>query len=53
MKRTIKVLLVIIVGSFIIGSSINIVSPYRATIVKKEGGGPQEGYHSEYLDICR
>jgi ferric-dicitrate binding protein FerR (iron transport regulator) len=37
MKRTIKVLLVIIVGSFIIGSSINIVSPYRATIVKKEG----------------
>ena len=37
MKKIIKIFLALIVGSFIIGGSINIVSPYRATIIKREG----------------
>ena len=37
MKKIIKIFLVLIVGCFIVGGSINIVSPYRATIIKREG----------------
>lgn len=37
MKRTVKISLVIILSFIIIGSTVNIVSPYKATITRVEG----------------